>query len=376
MIGRMAARRLLRPAAFCLVAVLASSSLAAPTVRVKDVARLAGVRDNQLVGYGIVVGLQGTGDTSRSRFTISSVLAMLQRLGLRHDGQTFDPKNCAAVIVTVTLPGFATNGQRLDATISAIGDAESLDGGVLLQTPLLGADGKVYSVAQGSLSMGGGAGGGATGALAARAGSSGSTVKTTARIPGGAIVETDMQSQLIEADGTLVWVLKNPDFATASRLAESINAAYRPPIARAETADRIRVNVPSNFRANLIPFIARVEDLLLQPDQPARVVVNERTGTIVFGENVRISTVAVSHGALSVSIRGEVAPNAPAGSGPQAATVTVEENKENTLTLPEGSSVRDLVRSLNSIGAMPRDIIAVLQAVSAAGALHADLSFL
>lgn len=373
---RSGVRRVMRLLGAALLAAFATASLAAPTVRVKDVARLSGVRDNQLVGYGIVVGLQGTGDTNRTRFTINSVLSMLERFGMRNTSQTFDPKNCAAVIVTVTLPGFASNGQRLDATISAIGDAESLEGGVLLQTPLLGADGKVYSVAQGSLSMGGGLGAGATGVLAANAGNAGGSVKTTARIPGGAIVETDLQSQLLEADGSLVWILKNPDFATASRLAEAVNSAYRPPIARAETADRVRVQVPSNHRANLVGFIARIEDLLVQPDQPSRVVVNERTGTIVFGENVRISTVAVSHGALSVTIRGEVAPNAPAGAGPQAATLTVEENSENTVTLPESTSVRDLVRALNAIGAMPRDIIAVLQAVSAAGALHAELQFL
>lgn len=361
-----------RAAALLLVAALVAPGAAAPTVRVKDIARLAGARDNQLVGYGLVVGLAATGDSARSRFTVLSVLSMLERLGIKMDQRTIESKNVAAVIVTATLPPYASSGQKIDVTIATIGDASSLDGGILLQTPIQGADGKIYAVAQGAVSIGGGA---AVGAGAAGAAGRGGQHKTTARLPNAALIETEIRSDVIDAAGNLVFLLKNPDNATAARLADAINAAYRPPIARAENAERVLVAVPQNFRSNPVPFIARIEDLLLQPDIAARVIVNERTGTIVFGENCRISTVAVSHGGLSVTIRGEVAPNALPGAAPAAATI-VEESKENTLTLQEGSNVRDLVRALNSIGATPRDIIAVLQAISRAGALHADLEFI
>lgn len=346
---------------------------AAPTVRIKDVARLLGVRDNQLVGYGIVVGLQGTGDSSKSRFTVLSVISMLERLGIKLDQKDIDPKNIAAVVVTSTLPPFASSGQKLDITISAIGDAENLEGGVLLQTPLLGADGKVYAAAQGLISIGGGvsAVGGAAGTGASR-----SMHKTTARVANGALIENEVRSDIVDADGNLTWVLKKPDFNTALQLAQSINKAFNPPLARALDAERIKVLLPQTYQSNPVAFIAKVEDLLMQPDAVAKVVINERTGTIVFGENTRISTVAVSHGALSVTIKGEMAPNALPGAGPAAATVTIEESKENTLTLQEGANLRDLVRALNSIGATPKDIIAVIQAIAQAGALHAEIEFI
>lgn len=344
---------------------LAGVSSSAPLVRVKDIAHLSGVRDNQLVGYGIIVGLQGTGDGARSGFTVLSVLSMLEKLGislvdrLQQLGVSTDPKsigskNLAAVIVTATMPPFASNGQRLDITVSAIGDASSLEGGILLQAPLLGADGKVYAVAQGPVSLGGG-----TGGTGGRGG--GGTLKTTGRIAAGAIVEREIVSDLVDADGNLSWLLNRPDFATASRLADAINKAYNPPIARAETAEKVKVLLPSNHRQNPVAFIARIEDLLLQPDEAAKVVINERTGTIVFGEYVRISTVAISHGNLSVSIKDEAAN---------------DEIRENTLTLPEGTNVKDLVRTLNAIGVTPRDTIAILQAISRSGALHAELEFI
>lgn len=356
--------------AFLLIFAITASTSAAPSVRIKDIARLVGVRDNQLVGYGIVVGLQGTGDSNKSRFTILSVISMLERLGIRTDQTSVDPKNMAAVIVTMTIPPFASSGQRIDVTVSAIGDAKSLQGGILLQTPLLAGDGKVYSVAQGQMSLGGGA------TLAGVTGGGGEGHKTTGRIVGGGIVEREVQSEMTDPDGNLTWVLKRPDFATATRVAEAINRAYRPPIARAENAERVRVLLPQNLRDNPVPFIARIEDILLQPDAIAKVIINERTGTIVFGENARISTVAVSHGNLTVSIKSNVAPNAPTGTVASAATLSVNQDKENTVTLAEGTSVRDLVRALNSIGAAPADIIAVLQAISSAGALHAEVEFI
>ncbi|MEK8023209.1 MAG: flagellar basal body P-ring protein FlgI, partial [Candidatus Hydrogenedentota bacterium] len=312
-------------------------------------------------------------DSARSRFTIQSVLAMLGKFGIRLDQQTLDPKNLAAVIVTVQVPPFISAGQKLDITVSSIGDAESLEGGVLLQTPLVGADGKVYAVAQGQISLGGGASlsSGAAGARTAE------SHKTTARIPNGAIVENSIASDMIDADGSLTWVLKRPDFATASRLADAVNAAFRPPLARAENAERVKVILPANYRDNPVPFIAKIEDILLQPDAVAKIIINERTGTIVFGENARISTVAISHGELSLSIKSTTAANAGTGGGATAATEqTIEEQPENTVTLPEGTNVRELVRALNAVGATPKDIIAVLQAIASAGALHAELEFI
>ncbi|RMH55209.1 MAG: flagellar basal body P-ring protein FlgI [Candidatus Hydrogenedentota bacterium] len=360
---------------------------AAPSVRIKDIARLEGVRDNQLVGYGLVIGLAGTGDSRKSQFTILTVVSMLEKLGVEvarlktlaqfgnQGGQGLvDPKNMAAVIVTATLPPFATEGSRLDVTVSSIGDAESLQGGILLQAPLLGADGRVYAVAQGPISLGG-LGQGLGGAAAQQAGGA-SFHKTTGRIPSGATIEKTLRSDFVASDGTLTWVLRRPDFATASHLADAINAAFSPPIAHAVDAERVRVTLPRNYASDPVKFVATIEDILLKPDAPAKVIVNERTGTIVFGENARISFVAVSHGNLSVTIKGEEAPNAPAGGGLAAATVQLEEGKESTLYLPETGTVKDLVRALNSIGATPRDIIAVLQAVAEAGALHAELEFI
>lgn len=354
------------------VLVLSLSASSAPSVRIKDIAKLVGVRDNQLVGYGIVVGLSGTGDSTRSRFTIQSVLSMLEKFGIRTADSAVDPKNMAAVIVTAEVPPFISSGQKLDITVSAIGDASSLDGGILLQTPLIAADGKVYAVAQGSLSLGGGA------TLAGtNAGAQNKGIKTTARIPNGAIMENSIASDIVNPDGSLTWVLKNPDFATASRMADAINQAYRPPLAHAENAERVRVVLPQNFRDNPVSFIARIEDILLQPDAVAKIIINERTGTIVFGENARISTVAISHGDLALSIKSSTAANAGTSGGATAATEqTTEETPENTVTLPEGTSVRELVRALNAVGATPKDIIAVLQAISSAGALHAELEFI
>jgi len=299
-------------------------------------------------------------------------LSTLDRLGIQTNQRNINQKNVAAVIVTATLPPFATSGQKLDVTISTIGDAESLEGGVLLQTPILGADNNVYAVAQGILSLGGGSS--VAGIAAGNANRS--MHKTTARLVNGALIENDVRSDILDADGNLTWVLNNPDFNTAMSVVDAINRGFNPPLAMALDAERIKVTLPQNYRNNPVSFIAKIEDVLMQPDAVAKVVVNERTGTIVFGENCRISTVAVSHGALSVTIKGEVAPNAAAGAGPAAATLTIEESKENTLTMQEGSSVRDLVKALNSIGATPGDIISVIQAIAQAGALHAELVFI
>ena len=368
-------------AIFVLSVVGTQAAFAAPMVRIKEISRLEGVRDNQIVGYGVVVGLAGTGDGKGAAFTVLSVLSMLDKLGISlatslsqygidFEGGDIQTKNLAAVIVTATLPPFASNGQRLDVSVSTIGDAESLKGVVLLQAPLMAADGKVYAVAQGPVSLGGGAG------LGQAAGAGAEQHLTAGRVPAGGIIERSVSSEMRSSDGTLTWVLHRPDFSTAARMADAINRAYNPPIARALDAERVKVMLPPRYQNNPVPFIARIEDFLMEPDERAKVIINERTGTIVFGEFVRVSSVAISHGGLTVTITGEGAPNAAQGAGPAAATITAAEESESTLLLPVGATIKEVVRALNAIGARPNDIIAIIQAVSQAGALHAELEFI
>lgn len=353
-----------------LLTSVATAALGAPPVRLKDLARVRGVRENQLVGYGIVVGLNGTGDSAKSVFTLQTILTMLERLGVPIDpalraqvaqqasraggGQTtVAVQNVAAVIVTATLPAFTADGDRIDVTISAIGDGKSLQGGILLRTPLTAADGQIYAVAQGPVSLGGGA--------TASGGARGAAVHpTVGMISGGGVAEREMRSDFIEADGTVAWVLRQPDFTTAARVAAAVNARFDPPIARAISAEEIRVVLPANYVGDPVRFLARLEEIEVAPDAEARVVVNERTGTIVFGSDVRISPVAVAHGSLSVTIRAE---------GGEAAAV----GTDRILPLEQAATVGQVVQSLNSIGATPRDVIAILQAVQRAGALHARL---
>ena len=359
-----------------LVGVLALAGSASPQVRLKDVARLQGVRENQLVGYGLVIGLNGTGDSSRSAVTVNSIRTALSRFGVQVPSGSFESKNVASVLLTATLPPFAQSGDRIDVTISAIGDAKSLSNGVLLQTPLQAANGQIYAVAQGAISLGGGA---EAGAAARGAGAGG--YPTVARLPQGALIEREMHSSLLDADGSLTWTLHQPDFTTASRMAEAVNAVFEPDVARAIDAGTVKVIVPENLRADIVGLVSRIESIRLEPDAEARVVVNERTGTVVFGENVRVSEVAVTHATLNVTVRGEVAAGQGgglpgAGSALGAATVTLEEDRGNIATLPASATVRDVVRALNAVGARPRDIIAILQAMATSGALHARLEIL
>jgi len=352
----------------CLLPVLA----AAQPVRIKDIADVEGVRDNQLVGYGLVVGLNGTGDRLRSAvFTRQSLVGMLERLGVntRDQERQLDTRNVAAVMVTANLPPFARPGSRIDVAVSALGDATNLTGGVLLVTPLLGADGEVYAVAQGTV---------ATGAISARGAGASVTrgVPTSGRIANGAIVEREIPFQLASRDRIRL-SLRNPDLTTARRIANAINAAVRGSIA--EATDSRTVNVAVGGR-NPIALLSQIEQLRIEPDQVARVVIDEASGTIVMGANVRVSTVAIAQGNLTIRITEtpQVSQPNPLAGGETVVVprtqIEVDDQRERRLgILPQSVTLQDLVRNLNSLGVGPRDMITILQAIKAAGALQAEL---
>ncbi|SMC19385.1 flagellar P-ring protein precursor FlgI [Desulfacinum hydrothermale DSM 13146] len=347
----------------------------AGAVRIKDIARFMGVRTNPLFGYGLVVGLNGTGDNSKTQFTTNTLANMLDHMGIHVDPDALKVKNVAAVMVTAQLPPFARIGNRIDVQVSSIGDAKSLEGGTLLMTPLQGPDGQIYAVAQGPLSTGG----------FSSAGASGSSVQknhpTVGYISGGAMVERELPLVLSDQEG-LDLVLEEPDFSTANRAAQRINLALGGPFAKPVSASTIRVQVPPSFRTNMVGLISRVETLEVTPDTTAKVVINERTGTIVMGENVRISPVAVAHGNLTVQITEQpaVSQPLPLSQGQTVVTpqssVQVQEGKGSLNLLPGGATIGEVIHGLNAIGATPRDIITILQAIKAAGALHARLELI
>jgi flagellar P-ring protein precursor FlgI len=324
-----------------------------PVVRIKDITRVQGVRDNQLVGLGLVVGLDGTGDGASSQANIQMVANMLQQFGIFLNSDYLRFRNVAAVMVTANLPAFARPGAKIDVTVSSIGDARSLQGGVLLQTPLQGADGKVYAVAQGALTLGG---------QSALMGQSQRTSALTALAPGGGIVERDVPATFVE-DNTITLLLINADFSTANRVAESINSTIGAGTASAIDQGTIQVIIPEVSVGNPVEFLAAIEELSVAPDAPARVVVNERTGTVIIGASVRIAPVAVTHGSLAVRIGAESTPLFG-----YEANIAAERT-----TMLGGSSVEDIVKALNLLGATPKDVISLLQAIKAAGALYAEL---
>lgn len=342
----------------------------AGAVRIKDIATFSGVRDNQLVGYGLVVGLGGTGDKKESVFTVSSMVNMLERMGVAVDPKQLKPKNVASVMVTARMPVSSKPGTRLDVTVSSMGDATSLLGGVLLQTPLKGVDGKVYGLAQGSLALGGFSAEG----QAARAQKN---ITTVGLIPGGAIIERGVPFEFNQQD-RLTLNLSTADFSTAQQVAERLNAAMGGRYANAVDASTVAMDVPPNYRGNLVPLMASVENIEVAPDSPARVVVDEKTGTVVLGRDVRISRVAVAHGSLQVTVQEsqQVSQPAPFSQGQTVVTpqtdVNVREEKRR-LMMVEGATLQELVDGLNAIGATPRDLISILRAMKAAGALHAEL---
>jgi flagellar P-ring protein precursor FlgI len=313
--------------------------------RLKDIANIRGVRSNQLIGYGIVVGLNGTGD-SKSEFTNKSMERMFDRLGIKVDGKDIASKSVAAVIVTAVLPPFARAGNKMDVTVSTVGDSSSLKGGMLLQTPLRAADQQVYAVAQGSLLIG----------------YSGSGVmETVARSPNGAMIERDM-GQEFASRKMFRMTLHNPDFTTAARTVKVINKELSGKYATALDAGTIDVVSPGGYEGKGVELLALIESLDINPDQPARVVVNEKTGTVVIGQGVKISRVAISHGDLSVKVGGE---------GNSA-----KKDSEKVIVMDEATSVGDIVNAMNKLGVSPKDLITILQSIKAAGALHGELEVL
>ena len=341
-------------------------------VRIKDIADVEGIRDNQLVGYGLVVGLNGTGDRLDSAvFTRQSLIGMLERLGVNtRDQETkLQTKNVAAVMVTANLPAFARTGSRIDIGISALGDAKDLTGGTLLVTPLLGADGEVYAVAQGAL---------ATGAISAKgaAGSVTRNIPTAGKISNGATVEREVAFQL-GTKPTLRFGLRNPDLTTARRMADAMNRALGGTSARATDPRTVSLALAGR---DAIDVLARVEDLRVEPDSPAIVVIDEASGTIVMGANVRISTVAIAQGNLTIRVteQPQVSQPEPFSGGQTVVTprttIQVDDQSDKRLGILNGGvTLRDLVASLNALGVGPRDMISILQSIKAAGALQADL---
>lgn len=382
-------RTLLMAAALLLFVVVTNAQAA----RIKDIAGIGGVRPNQLIGYGLVVGLMGTGDDVKNGFTRETIANMLSRQGLSMRDRQLKAKNIAAVMVTAMLPPFAKNGSRIDVTVSSIGDATSLQGGTLLMTPLRGADGEVYAVSQGALVLGGFSAGGA-----------GATVTknqtNVAIVANGAIVERELDFSF-GLDRKFSIMLFQPDFTTATRLAATVAGAV-PDIeaVRAIDSGTIVVRMADSFAGNMTEIISAVENIVVAVDTVAVVVMNERTGTVVMGENVRISTVAVAHGNLSIQIKETAnvsqplpfAPQPPAGSQPARdprsgtivapggqtvvttdTAIAAQEEKKQLMVVPRGVTIQEVVQALNAIGVTPRDLITIIQTIKASGALQADL---
>jgi flagellar P-ring protein precursor FlgI len=342
------------------------------TSRIKDLANVEGVRQNQLIGYGLVVGLNGTGDTLNNiPFTKQSLQAMLERLGVNVRGATMRTGNVAAVMVTANLPAFGTQGTRIDVTASALGDAKSLQGGTLLVTPLLGADGNVYAVAQGSLAIGGFQAEGDAAKITRG-------VPTVGRIANGGIIEREIDFALNRLNQVRL-ALRNADFTTAKRIAAAINDYIGPNTAEPIDSSTVQVNVPKPYTGNVVSLLTEIEQLQIEPDLAAKIIIDERSGIIVMGRDVRVSTVAVAQGNLTVTISEtpQVSQPAPFSRGtttvvPRSRIGVQEEGKKLAL-VREGVSLQQLVDGLNALGIGPRDLIAILQAIKAAGAIQADI---
>ena len=352
------------------VAPLTGASPAPKATRVKELVSVEGVRENQLIGYGLVVGLQGTGDKRQTVFSTQTLANMLERMGVQVSPTGFQVKNMAAVIVTANLPPFAQTGTRIDLTAAAMGDATNLQGGILLATPLRGLDGQVYAVAQGSVITGGFVAKG-------RGASSSLNHPTAGRVPSGAIIERPAPT--VALGSTIRLQLRQADFTTSARIAATINERFGAGHATPESSGAVRVEAPPEYATRAVDFMAAIESLTVLADRTARIVVNERTGTIVMGKEVKISPVAIMHGALSIEIQTIFDVSQPAPLSPGVTTVTpvttvaVKEEKAKSLVLKGGATVEELVRALQSIGATARDVIAILQNLKAAAALEADL---
>lgn len=358
----------------CMSTFMASSvATAGVATRIKDVAKVQGVRANQLVGYGLVMGLNGTGDSTKSLETMQSLASMLKTFGVTVSATQMQAKNVAAVMVTAQLPPFVKAGDTIDITVASMGDAKNLQGGILLQTPLKAANGQIYAVGQGPVVTGGFATGSGGNSQA-------KNHPTVGLMTNGAIVERDVATKLT-ANGAITLSLSQPDFTTASRISEAIDSTFGS-ISIARDPGTVMVNVPSQYDGNLVAFVAALEDITINPDNVAKIVINERTGTIVMGQNVSIDEVAVAQGGLSIRISktNDVSQPPPLSGGSTVVTtntnVDVKEDKANIMVFPATANVGDVVNALNAIGATPRDIISILQAMKAAGALHADLQII
>lgn len=363
--------------ALMITALLMLSATLAEAVRIKDIASIKGVRSNQLIGYGLVVGLNETGDGNDPSFTAQSLASFLKKLGINTPASAFNVKNVAAVALTAVLPPFARVGSQIDVTISTIGDAKSLLGGTLLLSPLRGADGEVYAVAQGAVSLGGGF---------SFAGKTGTGVQrnhpTVGTITNGATVEREI-AQRFWRRRAIRLALNNPDFTTVTRVVSTINEAFGGKVAVARDSGTVDIKV-AGIAKNAVQALAQIERLEVMTDQRAKVVINERTGTIVMGENVRLSTVAISHGNLNIVIREDSLVSQPGAFAPTSATTTtvqqsqvnVRQEKRNLIVLPKSVSIGEVVRGLNAIGVSPRDLISILQALKAANALDAKIELI
>ncbi len=365
--------RFLKNFILVLISTLILNSPSVYAERIKDIARFEGFRENQLIGYGLVVGLDGTGDKGIA--TAQAIANMLQRMGITVRTSDIKAKNTAAVIVTASLPPFPKPGIRVDALVSTLADAKSLQGGTLLLTPLKGPDGRVYGLAQGPVSIGGFVGGGG-----------GTRIQknhpTAGKVPEGVIIEKEPPFR-ISTDGNLRLFLLRPDFSTASQIANKLNEFFGEKTAIAEDSSSVRITLPEGYRDRPVEFISLVENIDVSVDQVAKVVINERTGTVVIGEKVRLAPVAIAHGNLTIEIKTTYRVSQPPPFAPESAeTVIVPERevkaKEERVSLTEvsGATLGEIIRALNSLGVTPRDLIAILQALKSAGALRAEIEIM
>jgi flagellar P-ring protein FlgI len=364
--------RLFQTACAALVALALSAVGAGATSRIKDLANIEGVRQNQLIGYGLVVGLNGTGDTLNNiPFTKQSLQAMLERMGVNIRGATIRTGNVAAVMVTGNLPAFGTQGTRMDVTVSALGDSKNLMGGTLLVTPLLGADGNVYAVAQGSVAVAGFSAEGAAASVTRG-------VPTVGRIANGAIIEREIEFALNRLPNVRL-ALRNADFTTAKRIASAVNDFLGAKSAEPIDPSTVQLSIPPEFKGNVVAFLTEIEQLQVEPDLAAKIVIDERSGIIVMGRDVRVATVAVAQGNLTVSISEspQVSQPNPLSRGRTVVTpsssVKVTEDGKKFALVKDSVSLQQLVDGLNGLGIGPRDLISILQAIKAAGAIQADI---
>ena len=373
---RVRTTRLFQVACAAIVALASSAMSAHATSRIKDLANIEGVRQNQLIGYGLVVGLEQTGDTQRVTATLQSITNMLAQFGIVVSPAQIRTKNVAAVMVTAQLPALVKSGDKIDVTVSSIGDATSLQGGNLLLTPLQGPDGQVYAVGQGPLAVGGYSDNTDELPLVQ------TSQTNVGRVPNGALVEREVPSTFVD-NNTISILLSKPDFGQASAVVAALNQQFGEAVAKASDAGQIDVKIPFNYQDNVVDFVAAVENTQVLAESPDdKVVVNERTGTVVLGQDVRIDAVAIAHGNLRLVVRDttQISHDAAFGKDEMTHTTTITtdngDKKGNLVVLPDGATLMDVVTAINAVGATPRDLISILQAVKAAGALHADLEII